>query len=382
MRSLPLLSVGAVFVAMATLLHAAPPPAVPQTVCTGLTVDLRDGSRLLGRPLSLEALPLHTTYGKLEIPLIAIKSFQMNDDRESATVHLRNGENWTGTLGLGGLSLRTSIGKLDVPLAEVASCRADVGVARPDRGGESLRRGLVLHYPFDEQSDQVRDSSPCGNHGSVHGAKHVDGKRGGAYRLNGDNQYIAIPNSNTVEVRSAVTVATWVKLHSFGPGGYGNEHGYIVDKGNDLWWNPAFCLGYAKGSGSSQPRWPGKPGPFPALFHIGDDESAKLHGNHGGKTVLSESKLEVDKWYHLAGTYDGKRVKIYINGRLEGEVPFEKPIRHDNAPIHIGGGKLFSTGWGNQFTVDGTIDEVRIYDRALSADEIKRLHRLVDHRRE
>ncbi len=233
--------------------------------------------------------------------------------------------------------------------------------------------GLVLHYAFDKTGAKAVDLSPCGNDGTVHRATFTDGHSGGGYYLNGENQYIGIPNSPSLEVTEAVTVATWAKLKSFGPGGYGNEHGYLINKGNDLWWNPAFCLGYRKGSGSGRPRRPGKPGPFRALFHIGDDESAQKHGNHGGKKVHSETKIETGRWYHLAGTYDGEILKLYINGRLEGEAHYGKPIRSDKAPVHIGGGKLFGTGWGNQFTTDAVIDDVRIYNRALSADQIRSL---------
>ncbi len=233
--------------------------------------------------------------------------------------------------------------------------------------------GLVLHYAFDESDGKATDLSPCGNNGTVHGATFTDGRRGGGYYLNGDNQYIAIPNTPSLEVTTAVTIATWAKLKSFAPGGYGNEHGYLIDKGNDLWWNPAFCLGYAKGSGAGVARRPGKPGPFPALFHVGDDDSAQKHGNHGGKTVRSETLLETGRWYHLAGTYDGQTLKLYINGRLEGEADYGKPIRCDKAPVHLGGGKLFGTGWGNHFTTDAVIDEVRIYNRALAPDELRSL---------
>ena len=236
------------------------------------------------------------------------------------------------------------------------------------------RSDLVLHYSFDREDrdgNVIWDRSRHGNDGIVTGPVYAEEGIDGAFCvLDGEDDRIAVANSESLELREQVTVAVWVKLRSFGPGGYGNEHGYIVDKGNDLWWNPAFCLGYTKKSGSSLPRWPAKPGPFPALFHVGNETDPQ---RGGGKKVYSETLLATNVWYHLAGTYDGSTVSIYVNGELENSAPYSGLIRSDHAPVHVGGGKLFSTAWGNQFTVDGAVDDVRIYDRALSADEVAAL---------
>ncbi|MCY2929358.1 MAG: LamG domain-containing protein, partial [Planctomycetota bacterium] len=93
----------------------------------------------------------------------------------------------------------------------------------------------------------------------------------------------------------------------------------------------------------------------------------------GGKTVLGETKMVPGQWVHLAGVYDGATVKLYVNGHLEREEKYCGQIRSDRAPVHLGGGKLFGVDWGNHFTVHGTIDEVMIFNRALSAAEIRRI---------
>ena len=74
--------------------------------------------------------------------------------------------------------------------------------------------GLVLHYSFDKPTKAL-DLSPCGNGGIVRRATFTDGHTGGGYYLNGDNQYIGIPNSPSLEVTEAVTIATWAKPQQF-----------------------------------------------------------------------------------------------------------------------------------------------------------------------
>ncbi len=218
-----------------------------------------------------------------------------------------------------------------------------------------FRKGLVLYLPLEEKSDKVNDKSDKGNNGVIFEAKYTSkGHIGGAYELDGSNDHIEIANSDSLEVRKELTVAVWVKLASLGPKGYANEFGLVVNKGDDLWWNPTFCLGYAKGTGG-------------VMFHVCNETSPQFGG---GKTVAGTTKLEPDKWYHLVGTYDGSELKIYVNGKLEATEKYSGLLRADRAPIHLGGGKLGGAGWGNHFTVTGTIDEVMIWDRALTKDEV------------
>jgi len=330
-----------------------------------MAFELRDSSRVKGR-LEQATIRVRLPHGEANLPISLVQTVVVQTDRGTVDVILKGGDHLKGIAEWPDkLALKTLFGTLIIPPGEVTrieACAADA----------VLPHGLVLHYSFDEKSDKVSDCSGKGNHGAVSEAQYVrDGHSGGAYLLDGENDHITAPNSDSLEIRKEVTVAVWVKLASFGPGGYGNEQGYLVNKGDDLWWNPAFFLGYNKGSGSGAPRWPAKPGPFPAVFHVGNETGSQ---NGGGKTVTSETKLETGKWYHLAGTYDGAKVKIYINGKLEGEEPYAGLLRSDRAPVHLGGGKLFGTDWGNQFTANGTIDDVMIWARALSAEEVRRVH--------
>ena len=225
-----------------------------------------------------------------------------------------------------------------------------------DQGaGFGVNRGLMLHLAFDKAGKQAIDKSFKKNHAAVYNAKFIaKGRSGGAYSLDGKGAYLRIPNKPTIQLGDEVTVAVWVKLRSFNPKGYANEFGYIVNRGCDLWWNPTFALGYSK---STQ---------F-ARFHIGGPAARQ----RGGKGVSSVTKLQPGKWYHLVGTFNGVRVRIYVNGKLEKTEPFDGDIRRDRAPVLLGGGNLNSGEWGNQFTVDATIDDVMIWGRALNDYEVR-----------
>ncbi len=221
--------------------------------------------------------------------------------------------------------------------------------------GFGINKGLVLRLDFDKSGKQALDKSPMKNHATVHNAKFIaKGRFGGAYSLDGRGDYLRIPNSSSIEIRDAVTVAVWVKLHSFGPKGYANENGYIVNKGDDYWWNPAIGLGYSKGAQTP-------------LFHIGSPTARQT----GVKSLRGVTKLVAGKWYHLVGTYDGTVSKLYVNGKLENSLMFKRRMRADKAPVLLGGGHLGSGEFRNQFTVDGTIDNVMIWNRALDADEVR-----------
>jgi hypothetical protein len=214
-----------------------------------------------------------------------------------------------------------------------------------------------MHFAFDKAGRQATDLSGQKNHGTIINAQHVKGGSvGGGCKLDGRGDYINVPNSDSLEIKERLTLAVWIRFKSFGPGGYGNEEGHIIKKGDPLWWNPAFGLAYRKKNRL-------------ARFVIG--HPAKPSRNGAGKYVYSKKVLETGRWYHIAGTYDGAKVKLYIDGRLEAQEPYTARIRADRAPVMLGGGKLFSkSGFANHFAVDATIDDVRVYNRALSADEV------------
>src|SRR5262249_54057381 len=92
-------------------------------------------------------------------------------------------------------------------------------------------------------------------------------------------------------------------------------------------------------------------------------------GKFGGESTTTKafgtSLLPTNTWSHVAVTYDGAAIRLYVNGAQVSSVARTGPITTSTDPLRIGGDPFY----GQYF--QGTIDEVRIYNRALSAAEVQ-----------
>jgi hypothetical protein len=85
----------------------------------------------------------------------------------------------------------------------------------------------------------------------------------------------------------------------------------------------------------------------------------------GEKNVESPTQLTAGAWVHLAMTYDGINMKLYVNGALVATTPISGAEASSTSPLTLGGDRI----WGEYF--QGLIDDVRVYNRALSQSEIQ-----------
>ena len=90
--------------------------------------------------------------------------------------------------------------------------------------------------------------------------------------------------------------------------------------------------------------------------------------NNKRKMLSSSSQIPLNQWVHVAGTYDGSRMRVFINGQARGSLSVSGNIQDTSNPIYIG----HSQFWPRHF--DGRIDEVQVYNKALSNSEIAALH--------
>ena len=93
-------------------------------------------------------------------------------------------------------------------------------------------------------------------------------------------------------------------------------------------------------------------------------------------TIVSNTELLLDEFTHVTGTWDGTTGKVYIDGQLDIESIFTEELRVLTCPYFIGGiGPVSTTptceGWGGGQFFNAVIDEVKLYDRALTADEVQ-----------
>jgi hypothetical protein len=219
----------------------------------------------------------------------------------------------------------------------------DVKIYNRSLSSEEIRRdyentGPVGYWKFDEGSGTTAyDSSGYGNNGTVYGATWVDGKYGKALSFDGVvGKYVEVPDSASLDVTSQITVSGWFSLRStIVSGGKGAGHS-LAEK-----WNV-----YGVRIDNSG---------FYGYVSIGGDPTAgELNAPISPSTYT---------WYHVAYTFDGSQARVYVNGNLAASKGCTGNIDTSTLPLWIG-----ANGGGGQF--NGTIDEVKIYSRALSAAEV------------
>jgi hypothetical protein len=274
------------------------------------------------------------------------------------------------------------------------------GIACPFFGplaaGEGLGgSGLVAHWKFEEGSgNAVKDSSGNGNNGTIIPAnapepKWGTGKFAGSISLNGGS-IVRVSSSETLnKLRKQITVAAHIYPRSL----------WTPPTMYQRIWRKAVHLAEKLSGMATNDEEPGyiavvqrqwREVGHPDLFYLGyGKENNVLHykwhlGLIGAQVSLyrlpaSQDKPVVAEWVHLAGTYSGEtgKMSLYVNGKLIGAQTYVGEIRLDpeslNRPLVIGGelnGPNIDEA-SNEF--DGYIDEVRIYDHALSDEEIETL---------
>lgn len=106
------------------------------------------------------------------------------------------------------------------------------------------------------------------------------------------------------------------------------------------------------------------------IFDFGDTGSVDFlvkPDNHFAQSETTD--WEIGQWYHFAGTFDGKTLRVYVDGKLEGEAANNKPIPPSDLDLWIG-----ADDFGRPTDhFPGKIDEVRIYNKSLSEADIQRV---------
>ena len=102
----------------------------------------------------------------------------------------------------------------------------------------------------------------------------------------------------------------------------------------------------------------------------------KLTFECAGSSLISKTSVVNGKWHFVAGPYDGQTAKIYIDGKLDTfqKNPKTVPMKHNDTDIHIGQLAVLEEPPYNEAYFDGLIDELRIYSRVLSDEEVRTLY--------
>jgi hypothetical protein len=145
--------------------------------------------------------------------------------------------------------------------------------------------------------------------------------------------YVQVPDAPSLDLPTALTIDAWIDTTTGG--------GRIVDKITPFA-NDGYLL----------------------------DVVGRLRMQVGGLGITSQSDVPLGTFVHVAGTYDGTRLALYVNGQLDSETTFGQtpvPIPVNALPLRIGA----DSSGGSLFT--GVVDDPRIFNRALTANEVNTL---------
>jgi hypothetical protein len=209
--------------------------------------------------------------------------------------------------------------------------------------------GLVGWWKFDEGRGTVaKDYSGNGNNGTlVNGPVWSTGKGGGALSFNGDTTRVDIPNSAALDISGPITIALWENLSEKAAGE--TDHVMIGKAWTTDNFDPPHWQYAAEYSNRRKT--------FDFLF---SDKSGVFHEPYSFPAVLGT-------WSHVAFTYDGARVKGYLNGVERISIPETRSIQARGNGLRIGIDEV------RRQQCKGQLGEIRIYNRALSPAEIATL---------
>lgn len=198
----------------------------------------------------------------------------------------------------------------------------------------------ALNMPFEPNTqNNAKDYSGRNNHGSYHGANiSRDIVNGYAATFDGQDDYVEVPYSQSLNLASPFTVEAWINATDIVP------ISIILGRGNST----PTAINYVLGLIESKPSF------------------GFTNGDFNGVAAASQEAITPNEWFHLVGTYDGVTLKLYVNGELKGAANYSGIIRRDNGNLYIGADVPES-----RYFFKGKIDEVKLYSLALTQDQIR-----------
>ncbi len=199
---------------------------------------------------------------------------------------------------------------------------------------------LILFFSFDElDGDTVPDLSQYENDGTIAGSPELAaGKFGNALKLNGETDWVEVPHADILTVDTNVTVMAWINAERhMGPNNQRWQG--ILSKGNS---------------------------PRSYSFYT-ESPSECLHLSAGGSGSVCTGKIPLNEWTHVVAQVEDGVHRYWLNGEHAGEFDGKNalPGAADTAAVLIG-----NTHENNREFL-GLIDEVRIWNRVLTMDEVR-----------
>ena len=204
--------------------------------------------------------------------------------------------------------------------------------------------GPVAHWSFDEGNGTTTYDGTDNNNDGVLGdgscspdsgtcPKWVSGKYGSALLFDGENDYVDVGNKTSLQGMSQLSLGVWVKSDNV------NDMDHIFHQRSDTY--------FIRGDGTNS-NW---------MMTIRNSSETEVYSN--------VAVVKNNKWTHLALTYDGNTVKYYQDGTQIDTDSLTGNVDNDNDNFYIG------TDVGTNRFFNGLIDDVRIYNYARTAEQIR-----------
>jgi hypothetical protein len=211
----------------------------------------------------------------------------------------------------------------------------------------SAPRGLIGWWPGEGNANDLVGV----HHGWLANGTTADGNGlvNQAFVFDGVDDWVAIADDPTLRPMR-LTVMAWVQFDSLdSPNAAEPGLQYVIFRGNGR------QIDYYEGFAIRKIRSQGR------------DHLSFLVTSVAGQPIIATSAIPVttNRFYHIAGVYDGSRIQFYVDGHLQGERPICFPLDYDDRGISLGSSMHSYDG-----LLQGKLDEVALWDRALSSDEI------------
>ena len=335
-------SIGLLTVMVLSCVQAAT-AATNQPTGFRLTVELRDGSRVIGKGGD-DAFKFHSdVLGDMKLSLDRVRSVECQAKTNSAKLTTSSGDTLAVQFAMKEIRIEAAFGSFKLPVSLIKSVRVSVlgKIGRP-------RDGLIGLWPGEGNAVD----SVGGNNGVMQNVSFTDGVAGQAFTFAPDNftygtyTGVQIPDKPAYALTQSLTIEGWIR-----PRG----NGYVIFfRGDHRPGLDPYCLSLD--------------GHLNLTFTVCAED---------GNTATVHTPVGLGAWIHVASVLDDSTgtMSLYTNGVLAAQTvttvrPFGALLADESPGVGIGN----VNDGGNNFPFIGEIDEMALYDRALSADEVNAIY--------
>lgn len=242
-----------------------------------------------------------------------------------------------------------------IVMISIGGSRERSRIAAALRFEQNISHGLEPMGSWGFDNSAIADGSGLGNNGTFEngatiacGANDTVLKQGCSLSLDGVDDYVSISDSPSLNISGPLTIDVWIKLDTVG------VWRYILIKDSETFLGKFHTYQLAVKSDNK------------ILFALGD-------GVNPYWGLTSASTIEANVWHHIAAVYDGNQQLLYIDGMLNassGAIGNRTLYTH-NFPLKVG---ILGRVGLFMYPFDGQIDEVHVYDRALTSSAIQQYY--------